>query len=190
MKSISTQVQKLWIIDVIALALCVIVTTIVGVGVIKPMLSKHSTLIKQRQQLVSEEQKCSRLSAAVLSMRKRSNALQLELETGAIHLDPADQMNQRIAQLTRLLGDCNLELEDIQTQSPIPHRRCDLVPIHIVGLGGYIESTRFLEKLHQSLPDIAVASFRLNGTPGIGTVPGQFSFNLCWFAAPSKGSDA
>ncbi len=181
--------QKLWIVDVIALGLCLIITLGVAMGIVKPMLSKRAAQTQQREQLANEEQKCSRLSAAVLSMRKRTNTLQHELDTGAVQLDPANEINQKIAQLTTLLGDCDLELEDIQTLTPMPHRRCDLVPIRIVGLGGYTESSRFLEQLHQNLPDVAICHFKLAGAPAVAATPGQFAFDLCWFAAPSGGQN-
>lgn len=180
--------QSLWIIDVVACLICAAVTGGVIVGIVNPMLSKRATQSQQREQLTNEEQKCSRLSAAVLSMRKRTNALQHELDTGAVHLEPAGEINHKIARLTSLLGDCNLELEDIQTQPPISQSRCNLVPIHIVGQGRYIQSTRFLKQLHQNLPDIAVTDFDLEGAPAVASDPGQFTFDLCWFAAPDQNN--
>ena len=112
--------QKLWIVDVIALGLCLIITLGIVVGIVKPMLSKRAAQAQQREQLANEEQKCSRLSSAVLSMRKRTNTLRHELDTGAVQLDSANEINQKIAQLTTLLGDCGLELEDIQTLASMP----------------------------------------------------------------------
>lgn len=189
MKTHTPLQRQLWSIDGIALTLCVLVTAMVYIGLVAPMLSKRSTLAQQREQLTREEQKCSRLSSAVMAMRKRTNTLEQELETGAVHLDSTREMNQRIAQLTALLQEHGLTLEDIQTQVPIPHRRCDLVPIRMVGTGGYLDSTHFLAALYQQLPDMAVCNVNLAGAPGTASFAGQFAFDLCWFAAPSMTLD-
>ncbi len=186
MKSKSTLQQKLWAIDGIAMLFCLMVSAGVYGGLVAPMLSKRATLVQQKEQLTREEQKCSRLNSAVLAMRKRCNTLQEELETGAVQLDPTSRMNQRIAQLTALLQEHDLVLEDIQTLPAIAHRRCDLLPIRMVGTGNYPASTQFLNALYEELPDMTICNVSLSGAPGVPTFIGQFAFDLCWFAAPSQ----
>ncbi len=53
------------------------------------------------------------------------------------------------------------------------------------GHGGYIEVSRFLDQLHQRMPDVAVAALELKKSAASAGTP-QFRFDLLWYAAPQS----
>ena len=150
---------------------------------IRQLIEQHSLLASQRQELAVQREESSKLEASMSSLREHSAAVQEELAQSEIELESADQINRRIAELTTLVGDCTLEVDDVQTGRIVTGPKCDLVPISIAGRGGYKQCAAFLHTLCRTFPDISVTRFDLTGNPAEPKELGKFHFELLWHAA-------
>jgi len=150
---------------------------------IRPLIEQRSLLAGQRQKLAVQRAESSKLEASMSTLKEQSVVVQEELAQSEIELESADQINRRIAELTTLLGDCTLELDDVQTGNIFTGPKCDLVPISMAGRGGYKQCAAFLHKLCRTFPDVSVARFDLSGNPAKPKELGTFRFELLWYAA-------
>lgn len=175
--------MALWQIDAAGIVICIVASLmayLVGVG---QLVERRSLLAGQRQKLAIEREESAKLEASMSSLREHSLAVQEELAQSEIELESTDQINRRIAELTTLLGDCTLELDDVETGDIFTGPKCDLVPISMAGRGGYKQCVAFLHKLCQTFPDVSVTRFDLAGDPAQPKESGKFRFELLWHAA-------
>ncbi len=180
--------QRLYLIDGAAMIICLVVTVGAYALVWVPLADQHRAVAHQEVQWKAQRQKCSKLNSSMLTLKSRSLAVDKALEDSAVHLEPTDRINQRIADLTTLLSQCGLEIDDIQTGQIIMGSMCDLVPMTISGRGRYTACAAFFNEMYRALPDMAVARFDLVGDPDPSKTSSQFFFDLFWFAEPSRVS--
>lgn len=174
-------------IDAAGVTLCVLMSLLAYFVVIGPLVEKGSNLGRQRRELAVQSDKASNLKASMAKLGKQLTGLIDEAARTRIRLHSADQINVRIAELTELLSDCSLELDDVRIGSGpcrIARPRCDIVPIGITGSGGYKQSAKFLHELGRTLPDIGVAKLELWGNPANSQEPRRFHFELLWYTVP------
>lgn len=179
--------KPLWIIDLAGILVCAAVAMAAYSLMFRPLLTQRVASRETAQQLERQCEEADKRNASLLSLKKNTIVAREELAASDVHLESVDTINHQIADLTGLLTDCQLTLEDIQTGRIVMGRRFDLVPIRVSGKGGYDQFMVFLHKLRVDLPDISVAGLDMQGTPERPSETGQFIFDLFWFAAPSIG---
>lgn len=177
--------KPLWFIDLAGLLVGLVVTIAAHRLMFQPLFAQRSASRETAQQLQRQNEQADTMNTSLLTLKQRTIVAREELAVSDVHLESADLINQQIANLTGLLTDCQLTLNDIQTGRIIMGRRCDLVPIRVSGKGGYDQFMFFLHKLRMDLPDISVAGLDMHGTPERPGETGSFVFDLFWFAAPS-----
>lgn len=173
-----------WQIDAAGIVVCIVVSLVAYLVGIRQLVEQRSLLAGQRQKLAVQREESSDLEASISKLRQQLAVVQEELAQSEIKLESADQINQRIAKLTALLGDCALEVDDIQTSKILTGTQCDFVPISIAGRGRYKQCTAFLHKLYRSCADINVARLELQGNPAMPEQPGTFRLQLFWHTLP------
>jgi Tfp pilus assembly protein PilO len=178
----------MYLIDGAALGLCLAVTLGAYALVWVPLAKQHQAIVQQDVQLGAQRQKCSQLNSSMLTLKSQSLTIEQAIKDSHVQLEPADRINQRIADLTHLLSQCGLEIDDIQTDQIIMGSMCDLVPMTISGKGRYPACATFFHDMYRSLPDMAVPQFDLVGNPDPSKTSSQFFYNLFWFAEPSATS--
>ena len=174
----------LWQIDAAGIAVCIVVSLVAYSVGIRQLVEQRSLLAGQRQKLAVQREEYSKLEASMSSLREHLVVVQDELAQSEIELESTDQINQRIAELTTLLGDCTLEVDDVQTGKVFAGHKCDLVPISIAGRGGYKQCAAFLHGLCRTFPDISVTRFDLAGNPATPEQAGTFHLQLFWHTMP------
>jgi Tfp pilus assembly protein PilO len=178
----------MYLIDGAALGLCLAATLGAYALVWVPLAKQHRAIVQQDVQLGAQRQKCSQLNSSMLTLQSQSLTIEKAIKDSHVQLEPADRINQRIADLTNLLSQYGLEIDDIQTGQIIMGSMCDLVPIAISGKGRYTACATFFHEMYRSLPDMAVAHFDLFGDPDPTDPWSQFKYDLFWFAEPSATS--
>jgi Tfp pilus assembly protein PilO len=174
----------LWQIDAAGIALCIVASLVAYWVGIRQLIDQRSVLAGQRQKLAAQRQESSDLEASMSKLKRQLAVVQEELARSEIEFESADQINQCIADLTTLFGDCTLEVDDVQTEDVVTCAKCDLVPISIAGRGGYKQCAAFLHNLCRTFPDISVTRFELQGNPATPEQPGTFRLQLFWHTMP------
>jgi len=93
-------------------------------------------------------------------------------------------VNQRLALITTLASQQQLQLNEIQPGQPTQGTHYDTVPIAIAGTGRYGTIAAFLHLLHTTFPDTGISAFTITGSPAQPDAPATFRFTLAWYAAP------
>lgn len=133
--------------------------------------SEHNAVL--RDQLQEEQQTAARLTGELVNLGHSIKSDQQLLEKSLIKLESSDKLNQRLAALASLAGESGLRLDEIQSvpgnTQPAPSRA---VSLRVTAGGNFRDCTRFLHRLHQQYPDIAVKSFEcVNADFAPGAVP-------------------
>jgi Tfp pilus assembly protein PilO len=113
-----------------------------------------------------------------------------KIEKLNVHLGPADELLQRMSQLTASAKKAGLTLDETKPGVASPHERFITVPIHMTGTGSYVQCTQFLHDLREHFRDTGVVGMAMQGEPAQSEKPARFTLELVWYAAkvapPSK----
>lgn len=173
-------------IDALGIAVVAVMTAAVFLLAIDPALEHRHELQQRHEQLVEEQRHAAALARHAQDLRRRLDATQRMVERNPMRLESLRALNRRLSQMTELASDSGLRIEQIQPGRDIPGEHYHTVPIKLVGRGEFGASTRFLHRLHESFPDVAIASMSLTGQPErarAADAPG-FDLTLLWYAAP------
>jgi len=180
--------QPIWYVDAAAVAGCAIATVLAYAVVVAPLLRKQAVVAAEYQQLADQRKEASRLCNSLLALRSRTGVLEGQSAQNRISLYSTDQMNGRLAELTGLLDRCAIKVDTLKAGTPISGPVCDVVPIRVLGRGGYRQYRTFLRDLHQNLRDIRAVGFDLMADPGQSGTGGPFRLDLFWYAAKRPAS--
>ncbi|MGE5295338.1 MAG: hypothetical protein ACM3VT_10970 [Solirubrobacterales bacterium] len=172
-------------IDAAGVALCIAVSVAWYAITIRPLIEQRSRTADLRRQIQDQQRKDSQLRTSTAAAQQQLQIVRQELQTSGIRLDSAAHINTRIARLTEFFADCTLHIDDVQTGRVCNGRQCDLVPITIVGRGGYPQCIRFLHELCSTFPDMSATRVEFRATPGPTPQAEQFRFEMLWYAAPA-----
>jgi Tfp pilus assembly protein PilO len=195
-------------IDAAGVGVCALISLLGYAAIVGPVLQQRSLAAEQQQKIHLQQQKAEEMRNALTLVQRQMTTVQEELAAGTIQLDSAAQINRRMAALTEFFAECGLHIDDVQTERTYSGLQCDLVPITIVGRGGYVQCVRFLHRLCSVFPDMSVTQIEIRGTghPGPGSTPSmgdvspagvrtawagsstaqQFRFGLFWYTAPTS----
>jgi len=177
----NTRWSTCWQIDAAGAALCVGMTLLAFYFGVRPLVQRRASFAQRQQELAQRRQNASNLSSSVFALERQLRSVRQAL-AGCIKLESAGHVNKRIAELTEVLNECGLKVDDIYVGDTSREQRYDTIPIKLTGAGGYKNWAVFLNRLARQVPDMAVTSFKIADKPG-GEIPGgQFSCELSWYA--------
>ena len=165
------------------LALVTLLAILMGV---RPLFSRHSEMKLARTELAAEQTRSRELQHMETSLTSSLNRMRAELDANPLKLRKASLRNERLALLTELAADFGLSVDGIQTSEIETDNHYDKVPIVLTGMGRAPDCGRFLHALNEEFPDMGVASFDLKGHPGPKPADVGFTFDMIWYAAPSR----
>ncbi len=140
----------------------------------------HLDALQRRRTIAAElEQSLKEREGKLLDARKT-------LKNDSFQLRPSGEVNKRIAEIARLVGECGLKLDEIQPAKATVGPRFDTVPIRLVGSGNYSTCVALLHRLWVEFPDTAVVSLEMEGNPNDSRVSTKFRIDLLWHAAPAQ----
>ncbi len=173
-------------IDAAGVGLCAAASLLFYWLTIQPFLQGQSLAAEQRNELKARQGKTAEFKAAIADVRARVTAVQTDLAASSIQLEPAAHINRRVAGLTQLFSDCELDVDDVQTGRLYNGVQYDLVPITVLGRGPYGQCVKFFRGLRSQFPDMSIARIELSGNVAKKAEEGTFQFDLLWYAAPDS----
>lgn len=178
---------SIWQIDAIGLGVCAALAALWYFAGLQPLSEAKAARAALGSTVVERGQEAQRLRTLVADIDKQIVAVQAELDSGSIHLVPADGLNERVADLTRLAHEQGLRLDQIRPGAPVALPRFSKVPIQVAGAGTSADCARFLSAVHARYPDVGVAAMDIRGEPEMPERGTRFVLDLVWYAAPDAG---
>ena len=180
MSAVRTAHGRSWQVDLAGAAVCVGLTLLFYLAGVLPLSRLQAAQLEQRTELETRREKATRLAAAADTLQRRLKQVGQALGEAPVQLRSARELNQRLARLTNLAGECGLAID--QTHSDRPHNGpwYQTVPIRLAGKGAYPTCAVFLDQIRRAYPDMGVSSFELAGEPG-SNAPAAFRFDLVWY---------
>lgn len=182
-------------VDAAGIGICVAVSLIAYSVGFAPLALKRSFIVAQSRELETKRKECSELGASAASLASHLAGIEEELARNEIKLQSADRINERVAELAALLGECELEVDDVRLGQLLTGIRCEASPIRVAGRGTYKRCVAFMHKLCKTFPDSSLVRFELRGNAAgsQSTDPealrdqatSGFSFELLWYTAPN-----
>ncbi len=174
----------LWI-DAGGIAACLLASLMGYMMLVHPLLQQRAVAAGMQHEMDTRQQKAGELESSVAAAKERLTAARQELAASVVQLEPATHINKRIAGVTGFFSHCELHIDDVQTGRVSNGPQYDLVPITLLGRGGYRQCVQLLHGLCAKYPDMSVMRIELSGNPGQPADAGKFRFELFWYAAPS-----
>jgi len=185
--ALSKQSSLLWI-HAVGIGACLLISLLAYRILVGPILERRAAAADLSRAKQTRQEETAQLEAAIVAAQERLDAARQRLAAGAVQLESADHVNQRIAALTALFSDCRLHVDDVRTGGVSGGRQYDLVPITLVGRGAYRQCLRLLHGLHARYPDMSVVRIELSANPAEQPDGGRFRLELFWYAAPNAAA--
>ncbi|MFG0284599.1 MAG: hypothetical protein ACF8R7_09275 [Phycisphaerales bacterium JB039] len=176
---------SLWPIDGVGAVIMLCITAVLYVAFLQPALDLSAREEETRLRLAS-------MRSNLLALRLRARQLELRVaEAGAladeqVDLQPGDALLTRRAELTALLGEHELLLDEFAsagvTQADGYHRHA----LTIRAAGAFPDIVTMLGALHARFPDTLIASVEVTGRPLASSAERQLTLGLLWYAAPVR----
>jgi Tfp pilus assembly protein PilO len=180
--------------DLTGLAICAVITALAYFTVIEPVSEAQASRRIERVELTNSQELLTRRASVVsLLAQDLANMKRAASNMPAFQTLPAQQSNQRLADLTSLAAQSSLNVDEMRTASAIAGNRFQIVPIHLAGRGTFQNCTSFLHHLRRAFPDTSVSSLKIAKQPDMSAEHTTFRLQLSWYAAaagPTEMADA
>jgi Tfp pilus assembly protein PilO len=174
--------MKIWQIYTVAGLVCAAATAIAWFALAAPTLEQLSGRRGRESELTQSRHKATELAHDLAEARKEMKVLSTQIASNAIELQPASQVNQRLAALTTLATANGLSLNELRPGAPTETNRYQMLPIHLTGAGDYPSCAAFLHGLHDSYTDVGLSSLEaLNSDSSGETSRLNFQIELVWY---------
>lgn len=211
MKSITSGGYKHARADLVGVALMIALTAAAYFMQVQPLVEHNAAHASQITQLEAEQKKLPGTKRTMQTMRVQLDKVETTIAQTNLKLEPANQLNERLARLTEIANKNNLQLDEIEPGKPTAQGQFETIDIRLAGKGGYRDCARFLRSLHEQLPDTSAVSFDLTAaerglSASLGTATnatstatnsdkktiagGSFVFVLCWHTAAGEARAA
>jgi Tfp pilus assembly protein PilO len=175
---------KHWKIDAAGVALVLGLALGPYVGYIGPLRDGHAQAAEQAKQLVAERTRTRDLENSIYGLKEQLDATQRAAASSELKLEPAGELNARLARLTDLASENSLRVDSVESGATTGHDRYATVSIRITGQGNYRDCTTFLRQLRAAMPDVAVTSVQMGSAAVTVDTPATFAFDLLWHTQP------
>jgi Tfp pilus assembly protein PilO len=172
-------------IDIAGIVVCLLLTALAYVLVLRPVARDRATLAALRGDIGSTERAKASIETSQLRLESDLAAVRGEVEASPVKLAPATKLNLRLARIERSAQESGLLIDETRSSAVVMGERYDTVPIEVSGRGSYPDCARFLHRLQRDLPDVEVLGFELSASPDEARARPTFRFDLAWYAAPA-----
>lgn len=173
---------KIWQIYAIGGLVCVAVSAIAWFALAAPTLEQLGQRRDREAELTESRHKATELARNLADARREMKVLSHQIATDAIELQPASEVNQRLAALTSLATNNGLSLNEVRPGSPAEVSRYQVLPIHLTGAGDYPSCAAFLHGLHEAYTDVGLSSLEaLNSDTSGESSRLNFQIELVWY---------
>lgn len=195
MKHLTRTTLKYWRIDAAGVGVCAAVTVAAYLMIIQPLATAQNLRIQQDAELSQRQDTLKKVSGTENSLRHDLTRLQKSTVENPVKLQPAQQSNQRLAGLTALAAEHELDVHEMRllstgtaetgTSPATPNQAFAIIRIQMSGSGTFASCAAFLHQLRQHYRDTGVSSFDLSDNPADPDSKTAFKFELTWFVAPA-----
>lgn len=173
--------RRLLSIDSLGFLVMGLITAALYLAAIRPAMD-----LSAREQRIKEQ--ISGLRTTLLSHRQQGARMQVlvdearELAAGQTPLQPGDTLLTRRAELTGLLGDHQLLLDQFETGDQVLADGFTRHTITLRGDGAFPDIVAMLAALHVEFPDTLMVSIEITGQPLAAESQRRFVLELLWYA--------
>ena len=163
---------------------CALISTGAYLAGVRPALQRHEEQNSRQAELLAARHKAANLLGTRNATLGQVAAVEADLKSLPMRLEPASSVNQRLAALTSLTKECKLQIDETRAGAAAEGPDYQAVPIQISGSGTYSSVARFLHRVRKAFPDTAVRSFETtNSSASPDAAAATFQFDLVWHAA-------
>jgi Tfp pilus assembly protein PilO len=181
--------RRHWRIDAAGAAVCAAATAAVYFVGILPLLSKREARETEKRDMVLVQQHALKQKIELAALRRSLADTQRSLADKPIRLEPVGDINQRLAQISRLADQAGLRVADLQTGSMTEGVHYGATRVSMKGSGSYRTFTEYLQRLRAKFPDMAASSLDLKASGRAGSGNADFQLEACWFHEKVGGKD-
>lgn len=175
-------IVKTWQVYAAGIAACTALAAGTWFTLVGPTLAQLQKDDAVHLELADRHQKAADLNASLVSTRRQLATAKETLAHSTLKLQPASDLNARLARLTDLATSCGLTIDEMRPGALAELSKFQTLPVHMAGTGTYPACAKFLHTLRQSYPDTGVEALEAtnqNPTPQ-GSVA-TFRFDLVWY---------
>jgi len=173
-------------IDLAGVAACLLLSGAAFFVGVRPLLAIRDERAAQQQSLRGAIEQANSLVTGTRALRTQLTNVQAALARLEITLQPPATINERVADLTSLAGDSQVEMQAIQPGAISNGNRFAQIPIQISASGTYRATAQFLHRLRERFPDTAVHGFELSATPDDPASIATINLQLTWYVQPAR----
>jgi Tfp pilus assembly protein PilO len=170
-----------WRVALLGIAAMVVLTGLTYFAEIAPIMHDREAHTQSAAELVNKQQTLQHLQGFIRTAQQQIKTLD-DQKASELKLQPAEQINDRISMISSIATDQGLVLESTEPGNAVSQPRYSTLVIHVNGHGGFKQIEKFLQQMHQQLPDVAVNDVGLAG--GAEGAPVNFRLSMVWYAAP------
>jgi Tfp pilus assembly protein PilO len=176
----------LWPVYGVGLIVCVGLSAATYLLGVQPALASRTADEAYAADIQGRRQNAADLAVKLTATRQKLEQTRREVAGLSLRLEPATDVNQRLAKLADLATAAGLEINEVQPGAAADSPHYQVVPIRISGTGTYPASAQFLHQLREKYPDTAARSIEIaNPSPTRDHTAGTFRFELMWYTAPA-----
>jgi Tfp pilus assembly protein PilO len=173
---------KTWQIYAAGIAACTALATGIWFTLIGPTLAQLEKDDAARHELAQRHEKAADLNASLVSTRRQLTTANETLAHSTLKLQPASDLNARLAKLTDLATSCGLTIDEMHPGTLADASKFQTLPVHMAGSGSYPDCAKFLHTLRQSFPDTGVEALEAtNPNPTPQGAAATFRLDLVWY---------
>lgn len=162
--------------DLVGVATVAGLTLALVFGVFVPVAVSDRLAIARHRAAVQAQQRGSVMAANVRLANTDLERARARLAEAPDRLRPASSLNERLAMLVTIAGECDVSVRDLKPGDATREPKRLAVPLRVAGRGGYPDVTRLLHRLNGEMPDVRVDGFRV-------TAAGDMTLDLRCLAA-------
>ncbi|MHC4992901.1 MAG: type 4a pilus biogenesis protein PilO [Planctomycetota bacterium] len=181
---------RIWHVHVAGGVACALLTVLAFVTMVLPVRRQQVELSELKTQLRGRQEAAAKLRSQRQLLVDRTTEARELLEVSEVQLEPLQNLNARLADITLLVGATGMTIHETELGGSSSEQQYQTVQIRIAGTGSYSQCADFLHRLRGSMPDIGVESFDMTGNPRDLTGTPKFRFDLVWYAAPGMTASA
>jgi len=155
---------------------------------IGPAWSHREQSIARAGELVAEQGQSRELERKVHALKEQLDTHQRAVDKNELKLEPASELNRRLAALTELCAASGLQVDSIESGETRRLDRYATIAVRITGRGSYRTCATLLSHMHEQMPDVGVIGLDMSS---VGLDAGNnrqatasFAFDLLWHTKP------
>lgn len=149
--------------------------------VIGPSLDRNREFAATTRRLSIQEAEFKRLLKFKQQLSTQVTAAQTKVQNG-LKLQPAKQLNAKIAQITDLANRCGLQINSVNPAAVQSGKTLLVHPLLVTGVGNYQTVASFMQALKSNLPDTSMQNFSMSAVTQTRQSTATFSMTLLWCA--------